>query len=494
MRLLRGTAAGGDPAGRRRGRSARRALRRAARRRPRSFLRGERDVFEVNRNLLGKEIDFVGRGREMSILTDLYAGTLAESMASAVVVVGAPGIGKSRLREEFIDWVQRQPDRGEVLFGNGDSLGAGSPFATLGRAIRRAAGIHEGEPIESKRDKLAARVARHVESEARARVTVFLGEIANVPFPDDQNDALRAARANPQLMGDAMRRAWEDWLAAECAAHPVLVVLEDLHWGDLGTVSFVDAALRNLRDQPLDGAGARAPRDRRAVPRSVAGARAAGDPPGTAVEAREREAGARRAGRRVRRRRRRHRRARRRATRSIWRSSSARTPRDARSRCPIRCSAWCRRASTPRAARRSACCARRACSASASRGPGVAALLGGDGALGDVSDAIERLAARELVARAATPEGGGRRGVHVRARAGARGRLRDADRRRSGAGPPPGRRVAGAGGVRRRDGAGRALPPRRRAGARRALVRAGGGARRCAPTIWAPPSSAPRWG
>ena len=52
-------------------------------------------------------------------------------------------------------------------------------------------------------------------------------------------------------MGDGMRRAFEDWLAAECAAHPVLLVLEDLHWGDLGTVSFLDGALRNLRDQPL---------------------------------------------------------------------------------------------------------------------------------------------------------------------------------------------------------------------------------------------------
>jgi tetratricopeptide (TPR) repeat protein len=52
-------------------------------------------------------------------------------------------------------------------------------------------------------------------------------------------------------MGDAMRRAWEDWLAAECAAQPVLLLLEDLQWGDLGTVSFVDSALRNLRDEPF---------------------------------------------------------------------------------------------------------------------------------------------------------------------------------------------------------------------------------------------------
>ena len=62
---------------------------------------------------------------------------------------------------------------------------------------------------------------------------------------------LRAARRDPTLMGDQMRRAWEDWLAAECGAQPVVLVLEDLHWGDLPTVRFVDAALRNLRDQPL---------------------------------------------------------------------------------------------------------------------------------------------------------------------------------------------------------------------------------------------------
>ncbi len=216
-----------------------------------SYLRGERDVFEVKRNLLGKATDFVGRGREMSMLTNVYAGVQAESMAAAVLVTGAAGVGKSRLRQELVEWVQRQPGRGEVLFGLGDSLAAGSPFATLARAIRRAAGIHEAEAVEAKRHKLVERVARHVDREARARVTAFLGEIANVPFSDADNDALRAARANPQLMGDGMRRAWEEWLAAECAAGPVLLVLEDLHWGDLGTVSFVDAALRNLRDQPL---------------------------------------------------------------------------------------------------------------------------------------------------------------------------------------------------------------------------------------------------
>jgi tetratricopeptide (TPR) repeat protein len=216
-----------------------------------TFLRAERDVFEVKRNLLGKASDFVGRGREMSMLSNHYTSAIAESAASAVLVTGEPGVGKSRLRQEFVEWVGKQRERGEVLFGVGDSLGAGSPFAMIGLCIRRAAGIQEGEPVEERRRKLVERVSRTVDREVVPRVAAFLGEIANVPFPDGDHEALRMARQNPQLMGDAMRRAWEDWLRAECAAHPVLLLLEDLHWGDLGTVSFVDAALRHLRDEPF---------------------------------------------------------------------------------------------------------------------------------------------------------------------------------------------------------------------------------------------------
>ena len=218
------------------------------------YLRGERDAIGVQRQLLGKATPFVGRGREMSMLTNLYAGTVAESAATPVLVIGSAGVGKSRLRQELVEWVQRQPDGACVLFGGVDSVGAGSPFAMLARAIRRTAGIVDGEPLSARQEKLAARVARHVDREACDRVTEFLGEIADVRFAEGGeggSEALRTARANPQLMGDGMRRAFEDWLMAECAAHPVLLVLEDLHWGDLGTVSFLDGALRNLHDRPL---------------------------------------------------------------------------------------------------------------------------------------------------------------------------------------------------------------------------------------------------
>ncbi|MGZ6143486.1 MAG: ATP-binding protein, partial [Myxococcales bacterium] len=63
--------------------------------------------------------------------------------------------------------------------------------------------------------------------------------------------ARREESTDPQLLGDQLRRAFEEWLAAECAQKPVLLVLEDLHWGDWPTFKFVDSALRTLEDRPL---------------------------------------------------------------------------------------------------------------------------------------------------------------------------------------------------------------------------------------------------
>ncbi|HVY44672.1 MAG TPA: serine/threonine-protein kinase PknK, partial [Minicystis sp.] len=133
----------------------------------------------------------------------------------------------------------------------GDPMSAGSPFGMLGQALRRAIGVRDGEPAADRRAKLRARVERVVPAADARRVTAFLSELIGAPLDDDGDVQLRAARANPVLMGDQMQRAWEDFLAGECALHPLLVVFEDLHWGDLPSVRFMDAALRNLHEAPL---------------------------------------------------------------------------------------------------------------------------------------------------------------------------------------------------------------------------------------------------
>ena len=111
--------------------------------------------------------------------------------------------------------------------------------------------MRAGESAEETQRKLETRVGRAVPASDQRRVSEFLGEIVGIPFSDEASVELRAARQDPQLMGDQLRRAWEDWLTGECKRRPILLVLEDLQWGDLSSLKLVDAALRHLSDAPF---------------------------------------------------------------------------------------------------------------------------------------------------------------------------------------------------------------------------------------------------
>ncbi|WP_441293083.1 protein kinase domain-containing protein [Sorangium sp. KYC3313] len=233
------------------------------------FLHGARDDLKVTSApaLLGKPVACFGRERELAVLAAELDRSIEESTSGALLVVAAAGMGKSRLRQEFLEKVSapaaRAADRAgggggadladgarvEVWIGQGDPMSSGSAFGLLSRALRSAMGIVDGEPLEERRRKVRARVERHPELDV-GRVSAFLGELLGAPFPDD-DIRVGAARRNRQLMGDQLRLSWEEFIRAECARQPVLLILEDLQWGDLPTLTMVEAALRSLRDLPF---------------------------------------------------------------------------------------------------------------------------------------------------------------------------------------------------------------------------------------------------
>jgi eukaryotic-like serine/threonine-protein kinase len=214
-------------------------------------LHGERDALgEDARVFLGRASLCVGRERELRALEEAFDTCASEPCAQAVIVVGEAGVGKSRVRSELLRSLRARGGAMELWMARGDPSSAGSPFGQLGQALRRAAGVLDGEPVEARRRKLLARVGRHLGDDGQ-RVAELLGELSGTPFPDEGSPKLRAARHDPVLMGDQMRGAWVDFLDAECRAQPVLLVLEDLHWGDLPTIQYVDAALRLLTERPF---------------------------------------------------------------------------------------------------------------------------------------------------------------------------------------------------------------------------------------------------
>jgi tetratricopeptide (TPR) repeat protein len=213
-------------------------------------LRGERDAEGAVRTVLGKAVPCVGRDREIAALEALYDECVARPDARAVLVTGSAGVGKSRLLHELVLRLRSRDAAPAVWVGRGDPMSAGSPLAILADALRRALGIRAGEPLEVRRWKVRTRVSQVVRSDAE-RVAWFIGELLGAPFDAGESVQIASARRDPQLMADQMRRAFEDFVCAELAARPVLLVLEDLQWGDSALASFVDSALRVAAGKPL---------------------------------------------------------------------------------------------------------------------------------------------------------------------------------------------------------------------------------------------------
>lgn len=214
------------------------------------WLRGERNTMSGARLLLGKPTPCVGRDLEVRALESLWTECQEEGRAAVALVTAPAGMGKSRLAHELVRRVRQRDGEVVVWTGRVDSVSAGSAFGLLGQALRGALGLCDGEPLETRRSKHRARLCERVPAADRERVIEFLGELVGTPFPDDGSLPLRAARRDAQLMAEQMQRAWLDFLRAEVSARPLFLVLEDLHWGDLPTVRFIDAALRELSELP----------------------------------------------------------------------------------------------------------------------------------------------------------------------------------------------------------------------------------------------------
>ncbi|MCY0991102.1 protein kinase [Nannocystis sp. ILAH1] len=215
------------------------------------LLLGERSSLDETRPLLGKPTPCVGREQELALLDMLLAGCIEDRAARAMLITAPPGVGKSRLRHEFLRRTRIQRPELTVLVGRGDPISAGAPYGLLARALRQHCDVRDGLSDADSQARLERGLGRRLPPDEAPRVVRFLGELCGVPFADPDDLPLRAARQAPELMSEQIQRAFLDFLRAECAAQPVVLVLEDLHWSDRLTVRLCDVALRELDDRPL---------------------------------------------------------------------------------------------------------------------------------------------------------------------------------------------------------------------------------------------------
>ena len=201
-------------------------------------LRGWREPVAAHRVLCAVELGapvrslsapLVGRESELELLENTFARTVRDRRAALFTIYGDPGVGKSRLAREFVAGLEGAT----VLSGRCLPYGEGVTYWPLAEMVKSSAGISDDDPLDEARAKLRA----YCEDEA---VADLLGLAVGVL------EAVEGERAQQEISWAS--RAWAEQLAE---AQPLVLVFEDVHWGEEPLLELIEHLAAWVREVPL---------------------------------------------------------------------------------------------------------------------------------------------------------------------------------------------------------------------------------------------------
>jgi len=164
---------------------------------------------------------FVGRSQELAQLQQAYARAVREQSCHLFTLLGPPGIGKSRLCQEFVDGVA---DSALVVRGHCLPYGDGITYWPLVEILREL-----GEPAHAVQLLEGEPDARRIVNDVLAGVGLAEGSVR----PEETNRAVRKL------------------LEALAREKPLVVLLDDLQWAEQTFLDLVEHVADLSRDAPL---------------------------------------------------------------------------------------------------------------------------------------------------------------------------------------------------------------------------------------------------
>jgi class 3 adenylate cyclase/tetratricopeptide (TPR) repeat protein len=194
-------------------------------------------LVDVDRSAAGHErrLDspMVGRERPRRLLDEAFADVRDQRGVHLFTILGSAGVGKTRLVNEFVSSIG---DRARVVHGRCLSYGEGITYWAISEIVRGATGIGQ--------------TAGGAPAADLARIAAVLGE-----NPDRDRIAERVGEAIGLTRGDPVPEetpwAIRSFLEALAADRPLVVVLEDLQWGQPLLLDLVDHIADWSRDAPI---------------------------------------------------------------------------------------------------------------------------------------------------------------------------------------------------------------------------------------------------
>ncbi len=165
---------------------------------------------------------FVGRDEEMDTLERIHEQVERTGEPQLVTILGDAGVGKTRLLREFWERLGERSPGSVRRTGRCLSYGRGITYWPLAEVLKEHLGIFESDPPAVVLDRLGSR------------------EILGLTLGLDVGHGL-----HPLAARDRFQDAWVEFLEEIAADRPVVILIEDVHWGEEQLLDLLERLVRD---------------------------------------------------------------------------------------------------------------------------------------------------------------------------------------------------------------------------------------------------------